>query len=183
MRNGAQDAARAGHRARARPGRPARLRARRRPLPRGGLYDREIRELPATARTVALTFNAAWDEQGLDTVLKVLRQQRASATSFLTGQFAERHPAAARAIAEAGHGIANHSYSPPFGELTPEERAQEITRADRAFRIATGIAPLPFFRFPYATPRPGRSPRPTRSATPTSSGPPAPPATGAPPPE
>ncbi|MFD9632800.1 polysaccharide deacetylase family protein [Streptomyces violascens] len=113
VRNGAQDAARAGHRARARPGRPARLRARRRPLPRGGLYDREIRELPTTARTVALTFNAAWDEQGLDTVLKVLRQQRASATSFLTGQFAERHPAAARAIAEAGHGIANHSYSPP----------------------------------------------------------------------
>ncbi|MCX5388159.1 polysaccharide deacetylase family protein [Streptomyces sp. NBC_00083] len=114
------------------------------------LYGAEVRRIPTTAHTVALTFNAAWDEQGLATVLEVLRQQDAPATFFLTGQFAERHPAAARTIAAARQGIANHSYShAPFGKLTPAQRAGEITRADRAIREATGIVPLPFFRFPY----------------------------------
>ncbi|MEU9099935.1 polysaccharide deacetylase family protein [Streptomyces sp. NPDC048361] len=114
------------------------------------LYGAEIRQMPTTAHTVALTFNAAWDEQGLATVLEVLRQQDAPATFFLTGHFAERHPAAARSIAAARQGIANHSYShAPFGRLAPAERAEEITRADRAIRKATGIVPLPFFRFPY----------------------------------
>ncbi len=114
------------------------------------LYGSALRRMPTSRALVALTFNAAWDEDGLGTVLKVLRQHRAPATFFLTGHFAERHPAAAQAIADAGHGIGNHSHShPPFGRLTRRERRQEITLADEAIRKATGRAPLPFFRFPY----------------------------------
>lgn len=120
------------------------------PTPLERLYGRDIREMPLPGKTVALTFNAAWDEEGLDTVLNVLRQQKASATFFVTGHFAERHPAAVRAITTAGHPIGNHSYShPPFDALTPPERAQEVLRADQAIRQASGAPPLPFFRFPY----------------------------------
>ncbi|GAA2970632.1 polysaccharide deacetylase family protein [Streptomyces enissocaesilis] len=127
------------------------------PAPVEGLYGSAVREIPGGAKVVALTFNAAWDEEGLDTVLTVLRQQRASATFFLTGHFAERHPAAARAIVTAGHGIGNHSHShPPFGELTRPERAQEITLADQAIHRATGIRSLPFFRFPYGDTTPAQ---------------------------
>ncbi|WP_283454204.1 polysaccharide deacetylase family protein [Streptomyces sp. G-G2] len=106
--------------------------------------------MPTERQVVALTFNAAWDETGVDSVLKVLRAYDAPATFFLTGQFAERHPAAARSMAAAGHGIASHSYSHPhFGELTWQERELELRLADVALRRATGAAPLPFFRFPY----------------------------------
>lgn len=129
------------------------------PCPSGGtatpalpanLLGRTVRTLPAQQRVVALTFNAAWDETGLDTVLKVLRDEAAPATFFLTGQFAEAHPAAARSMAAAGHGVASHSYSHPhFGELTCEGREREVRLADQALRTATGTAPLPFFRFPY----------------------------------
>lgn len=131
-------------------------------------------------KEVALTFNAAWDEEGLDTVLTVLRQQKAPATFFVTGHFAERHPDAVRAIAAAGHGIGNHSHShPPFGELTAAERAQEVTLADRAIRQAAGRRRCRSSASRTATPRPGRSPRSTRSASRTSSGPPTPTATAA----
>ncbi|MDJ0466399.1 polysaccharide deacetylase family protein [Streptomyces sp. H27-C3] len=120
------------------------------PAPVEKLYGSAIRALPGQAKVVALTFNAAWDVEGLATVLKVLREQKAPATFFLTGHFAERHPEAVRTIAAAGHGIGNHSHThAPFGELTREERAEEVTLADRAIRQAGGSAPLPFFRFPY----------------------------------
>lgn len=120
------------------------------PRPVERLFGTEIRRMPTTRRVVALTFNAAWDETGIDEALRVLRRYRAPATFFLTGQFAERHPRAARAMA-AEHTIANHSYSHPhFAALTGHARAQEVLRADRAIRRATGAVPLPFFRFPYS---------------------------------
>ncbi|MEU7582648.1 polysaccharide deacetylase family protein [Streptomyces sp. NPDC041068] len=116
------------------------------------LYGSPVRKIPTEEKLVALTFNAAWNESGLDAVLKVLRQQKAPATFFLTGQFAERHPDAARSIAAAGHGIGNHSHSHPrFEVLTPAERAQEVHDADTAIRAATATQPLPFFRFPYGS--------------------------------
>ncbi|MDJ1135462.1 polysaccharide deacetylase family protein [Streptomyces iconiensis] len=120
------------------------------------LYGSENRTIRTHRHVVALTFNAAWNAEGIGTVLRALRRADAPATFFLTGDFAERHPAAARALAEAGHGIGNHSYSHRHIEkLTPGERAAEVLRADHALRAATGTAPLPFFRFPYGatTPR------------------------------
>ncbi|MGW7413943.1 polysaccharide deacetylase family protein [Streptomyces sp. NPDC054863] len=121
------------------------------------LYGRAVRTIPTSRRVMALTFNAAWDEAGLDTVLTVLRQQKARATFFLTGRFAERHPRAAHAIAAAGHGLGNHSHThPPFKALTPAERAEEVTLAQDAVRRATGTEPLPFFRFPYGTTTPAQ---------------------------
>ncbi|MBT2386273.1 polysaccharide deacetylase family protein [Streptomyces sp. ISL-11] len=119
------------------------------------LFGAEVRRMPTSRPVVALTFNAAWDETGLDTVLDVLRRRNVPATFFLTGEFAERHPGAARAMA-AEHGIGNHSYSHPlFDRLTRAEAAAEVLRADRAIRTATGAVPLPFFRFPFSatTPR------------------------------
>nr|WSW63804.1 polysaccharide deacetylase family protein [Streptomyces sp. NBC_00998] len=131
-------------------GQPRTVVGRAAPAPVEKLYGAAVRAMPTAQKEVALTFNAAWDEEGLDTVLTVLRQQKAPGTFFVTGHFAERHPDAVRAIAAAGHGIGNHSHShPPFGELTAAERAQEVTLADRAIRQAAGPAALPFFRFPY----------------------------------
>lgn len=121
------------------------------PLPApANLLGRTIRTMPTERKVVALTFNSAWDETGLDTVLKVLHDYKATATFFLTGQFAELHPAAARSMAAAGHGIASHSYSHPhFGDLDCAGREREVRLADQALRTAIGTAPLPFFRFPY----------------------------------
>nr|WP_241265931.1 polysaccharide deacetylase family protein [Streptomyces boncukensis] len=124
--------------------------------PPRALYGSENRTMPTRRRVVALTFNAAWNTEGIPSVLGTLRRRGAPATFFLTGDFAVRHPGAARGLAEAGHGIGNHSYSHPyFARLRPAQRAAEVLAADTALRTAAGTEPLPFFRFPYGetTPR------------------------------
>ncbi|MCX5380550.1 polysaccharide deacetylase family protein [Streptomyces sp. NBC_00091] len=121
------------------------------PRPPASLLGQEIRRLPTSRPVVALTFNAAWDESGIDTVLAELRRRKLAATFFPTGLFAEAHPAAVRAMA-AAHGLGNHSYShPSFDDLGTAERAREVRRADAAIRTASGAEPLPFFRFPYSS--------------------------------
>ncbi|MCB5906219.1 polysaccharide deacetylase family protein [Streptomyces sp. SF28] len=138
------------------PGSAALAPARWAPGPVGKLFGSEIRRIPTTRRVVALTFNAAWDETGVAEALAVLRGRREPATFFLTGRFAERHPGAVRAMA-AEQGIANHSYSHrQFGDLTTRQAADEVLRADRAIRRASGATPLPFFRFPYSATTPRR---------------------------
>ncbi|WP_329491245.1 polysaccharide deacetylase family protein [Kitasatospora sp. NBC_01246] len=127
-----------------------------RPVP-APLMGAEVRLLPTGDRVLALTFNAAWDETGLDTVLSTLRERGAPATFFPTGQYAERHPDAVRAMAAAGHGLGNHSYSHPlFTELDARQAGAEVLRADTAIRKAAGTDPLPFFRFPYSETTPQR---------------------------
>ncbi|MFC9292914.1 polysaccharide deacetylase family protein [Streptomyces sp. NPDC057011] len=131
-------------------GRPAASRPDDGPRPPASLLGTEIRRLPTTAKVIALTFNAAWDESGIDTVLAELRRRKVPATFFPTGEFAEAHPAALRTIA-AEHGLGNHSHSHPyFDDLDTGERAEEVRRADAAIRTASGAEPLPFFRFPYS---------------------------------
>ncbi|MEU9144633.1 polysaccharide deacetylase family protein [Streptomyces sp. NPDC048349] len=120
------------------------------PRPPADLLGGEIRRLPTSRKEVALTFNAAWDESGVDTVLGELRRRKVPATFFPTGEYADAHPAAVRAMG-AAHGLGNHSYSHPyFEDLSTEERADEVRRADAAIRRAAGTEPLPFFRFPYS---------------------------------
>ncbi|MQS17740.1 polysaccharide deacetylase family protein [Streptomyces kaniharaensis] len=119
--------------------------------PPASLLGAEIRRIPTDERVVALTFNAAWDETGLETVLAVLRDRAAPAAFFPTGDFADRNPGAVRTIAAAGHGLGNHSYShPQFAGLTRQQARGEVQRADTAIRRAAGTDPLPFFRFPYS---------------------------------
>ncbi|GHI85308.1 polysaccharide deacetylase family protein [Streptomyces xanthophaeus] len=121
------------------------------PVPPASLMGSEIRRLPTSRKVMALTFNAAWDESGIDTVLGELRRRKLPATFFPTGQFAAAHPAAVRAMA-ATHGLGNHSYSHPyFDDLSTQQRRDEVMRADAAIRKASGAEPLPFFRFPYSS--------------------------------
>ncbi|MET9641756.1 polysaccharide deacetylase family protein [Streptomyces virginiae] len=120
------------------------------PHPPTSLLGSEIRRLPTSRKVVALTFNAAWDEAGIDTVLAELRRRGLPATFFPTGAFADAHPGAVRAMG-AAHGLGNHSYSHPyFEDLSTAQRVQEVRRADAAIRTASGAEPLPFFRFPYS---------------------------------
>ncbi|MFI9256067.1 polysaccharide deacetylase family protein [Streptomyces sp. NPDC053069] len=103
-------------------------------------------------RVVAVTFNAAWNDAGLDSVLGTLARRHTPATFFLTGDFADRYPAVVKRIAAAGHGLGNHSYSHAhFAHLTEAGARHEVRAADRALHAAgAGRALTPFFRFPYS---------------------------------
>ncbi|MEU6587838.1 polysaccharide deacetylase family protein [Streptomyces sp. NPDC046881] len=122
------------------------------------LFGSENRLIRTRERVVAVTFNAAWNDAGLDGVLRELGRRRTPATFFLTGDFADRHPEVVKKLAASGYGLGNHSYSHPcFKELTAAGRRREVRAADRALRAAgAGRALTPFFRFPYSETSPAQ---------------------------
>ncbi|WP_234336017.1 polysaccharide deacetylase family protein [Streptomyces sp. NRRL S-1022] len=121
------------------------------------LFGSENRSIRTRQRVVAVTFNAAWNDAGLDSVLRALARRHAPATFFLTGDFADRYPEVVKRLATSGYGLGNHSYSHPcFDDLTAAGRSREVRAADRALRAAgAGRALTPFFRFPYSDTTPG----------------------------
>lgn len=120
------------------------------------------REIPAPVRTdqlppapvyrgnparhaAALAINVGWGEPFLPAMLRTLEAQGVKATFFLVGEWVEEHPREALAIAAAGHEIASHGHSPAaFDQLTPDQAAEELRRAEEAIRAVTGRKPRLF---------------------------------------
>lgn len=73
-------------------------------------------------------------------VVQILGEYRCNATFFVLGWVAERDPKLIRAIAEAGHEVACHSYSHRrVSSLTPEEFRQDLRRARAVIEAAAGV--------------------------------------------
>jgi peptidoglycan/xylan/chitin deacetylase (PgdA/CDA1 family) len=103
---------------------------------------------PRDRRAVALTFD---DGPSEDTprLLEILDRHRVSATFFQVGANVERLPGVARAVAEAGHTVGNHSYSHPLFSLRSERFiTDELSRAQETIERNTGVTPQ-WFRAPY----------------------------------
>lgn len=99
---------------------------------------------------VALTFDAGSGGESTPAILDALEAAGVRCTFFLTGQFVESYPELVKRMADAGHELANHSYSHPrFTTITPAEAASQITRTEAAVKKLTGLSTRPYFRFPY----------------------------------
>jgi polysaccharide deacetylase family sporulation protein PdaB len=98
---------------------------------------------------VALTFDDGPNEPYTSQILKILKDNNVKATFFMVGKNVEFFPRSAKAVAEAGHAIGNHSYSHPMMVLETNARVRsEIGRAQKAILKATGRRPV-LFRPPY----------------------------------
>jgi peptidoglycan-N-acetylglucosamine deacetylase len=104
---------------------------------------------------VALTFDAEHPDRphhpgGTERVLDLLDAQAVTATFFIQGRWAEAFPQLARAVAERGHLIGNHSfYHARMPLLSPTGLTTDIRAAERAIVAATGVDPKPWFRCPF----------------------------------
>jgi peptidoglycan/xylan/chitin deacetylase (PgdA/CDA1 family) len=71
-------------------------------------------------------------------------------TFFIQGRWAEAYPRTARAIADAGHLIGNHSfYHARMPLLTDWGLRTDVGAAERVIAEVTGIDPRPWFRCPF----------------------------------
>lgn len=105
--------------------------------------------IPTTRHVVALTFDAGANADGVFSILSTLRTEGVPGTFFLTGDFVNQFPAAARQIASAQR-IGNHSMDHPyFTGLSRAQIVSELAGARQAIRAVTGADPRPWFRFPY----------------------------------
>jgi peptidoglycan/xylan/chitin deacetylase (PgdA/CDA1 family) len=128
---------------------------------------RVILSAATTSQVVALTFDldmnagmaaaaragAVWINQD---ALSYLETHNIHATLFMTGMWAEVHPALAHQLAtNPNFEIANHSYSHPafhtpcyrLEGVNRAEQAREIQLAQQAIQRLTGVPPR-YFRFP-----------------------------------
>ncbi len=120
-----------------------------RPAAGEAVRDVPIYSVETGEKKVALTFNAAWGDEDIESILHTLSEQGVFCTFFLVGEWAERFPDKVKMIREAGHEIAAHSYAHAhFGALSAEEIRRDIAACDESIRKITGEAPF-LFRAPY----------------------------------
>ncbi|AKG05171.1 polysaccharide deacetylase [Salimicrobium jeotgali] len=103
-----------------------------------------------SSKTVALTFDDGSDGTNISSILNVLDRENVTATFFLTGSGAKKHPSSIRSITRAGHEIANHSYShPDFTTISSSQMRNELSRTESAVESITGQSLSPIFRAPF----------------------------------
>ncbi|MFW0774103.1 polysaccharide deacetylase family protein [Paenarthrobacter nitroguajacolicus] len=82
-------------------------------------------------------------------LLAVLEKHRVFATFFQQGGYVRANPGVAKAVAAAGHTIANHSMSHAYlTKLSPASIGSEVKGAQNAIEKATGVVPA-YLRPPY----------------------------------
>lgn len=121
--------------------------------PRGQLLGPNMVRLPADRAQrgeVALTFDDGPDPSVTPHVLDLLDTHQASATFFLIGERARRHPALVREIQQRGHEIENHSdrHRNHFAMQGPEAMYRELRQAQDSIAQLTGSEPR-YFRAPF----------------------------------
>jgi peptidoglycan/xylan/chitin deacetylase (PgdA/CDA1 family) len=111
-----------------------------------------ISQLATTEKKIALTFDMAADNDNVTTLLNQLKEKNISATFFVSGTFATKHPELTKRIASefemGNHGFATTSYA----SLTTSQVQKQITDTEDAFQTALGETegrtPL-IFRSPF----------------------------------
>ncbi|MFH5835267.1 SH3 domain-containing protein [Proteiniclasticum sp. C24MP] len=103
----------------------------------------------ASAKQIALTFDAGWEFATTIPLLNMLDQQGVKATFFLRALWVSDHPELAKEILKRGHSIQNHSLTHPhMNEMTEAEIRKEFTDSTAIFRNVLGITPT-LFRPPF----------------------------------
>ena len=100
-------------------------------------------------KAVALTFDAAWGDEDAAAVLDILAAHNATATFFVTGDWAARCEDTVQALTAAGQELAagGDGYL-NLTSLTREQQRYQVTACSDRLRALTGVSPT-LFRAPY----------------------------------
>lgn len=94
---------------------------------------------------VSFLINVAWGEEFIPSMLATLKEHGVHATFFLEGRWVKKNAEMAKMIADAGHEIANHSYSHPKMEsISAAETMEELTKTNEIIESTTGQKPIWF---------------------------------------
>ena len=87
---------------------------------------------------VALTFDDGPWPGDTEAIVRVLRRERVTATFFMVGSLAAQHPDLVHAVIDAGHVVANHSFThpidPSFSALADHRIEGEIAQTATTLR-------------------------------------------------
>ncbi|SDT93707.1 Peptidoglycan/xylan/chitin deacetylase, PgdA/CDA1 family [Verrucomicrobium sp. GAS474] len=104
---------------------------------------------PGFGRRMALSFDDGPNNKVTQRVLAELEKRNILATFFQIGIRVEAEPGMSRAVADAGHEVANHSLThPQCNKLSDDRLAYELSKTQELIEAATGRIPV-WFRPPY----------------------------------
>ncbi len=100
-------------------------------------------------KTIALTIDAAWQDDKTPFILETLKKYNIKATFFLCGFWAEDYPEQVKQIHDAGHQIGNHSATHPhMNKLSAQQIVDELKKFDDCLESIIGQRST-IFRAPY----------------------------------
>jgi len=118
------------------------------------LASQPIYQGDTSLKSIGLTINVDWGEDFIPGMLETLKENKAKATFFMTGRFADKFPELVKTIASDGHEIGNHGYSHPHPDrISKKENQEEITKTAKAIHKACGIETT-LFAPPYGEHKP-----------------------------
>lgn len=122
--------------------------------PTGQWYGRTFVGLPAGSKKLALTYDDGPNDPHTPHLLEVLAKHNVHATFFLIGRYVKQRPDLARAIAQAGHAIGNHTFSHPnLIFASTRQTRRELQECEQALYDAVGQHSQ-LFRPPFGGRRP-----------------------------
>ncbi|HEV2022546.1 MAG TPA: polysaccharide deacetylase family protein [Terriglobales bacterium] len=123
--------------------------------PSSQLFGKTFVAAGAGSRQLALTFDDGPNDPHTLRLLEVLAKHGVKATFFMIGRFVRERPEIARAVAQAGHVIGNHTYTHSnLFFASGAQLARELDTCERALTDAVGEHSK-LFRPPWGLRRPG----------------------------
>jgi peptidoglycan/xylan/chitin deacetylase (PgdA/CDA1 family) len=113
------------------------------------IVGRSICRVETDRKLVALTLDDGPTRAGVEASLPVLEAHGARATFFLIGEEVAQRPHLVRSIVEAGHEVANHSYSHDWMIGRPSSWYDAEIGRTHQLLIQAGAPPPRYFRPPY----------------------------------
>ncbi len=96
-------------------------------------------KIPSGQKLIALTFDdGPWGKTTQD-VLKILADSKVKATFFWIGSHLQRYPDVGRQVVQAGHAIANHTWSHGYKPVSEEVAKSEIENTSYLIAKTTGV--------------------------------------------
>ncbi|MCM1165546.1 MAG: polysaccharide deacetylase family protein [Lachnospiraceae bacterium] len=116
---------------------------------RAGQRQLPIYSVERGDKKVAITFDVAWENSNTDELIKILGDNDAKATFFVTGDWCDRYPDDVKAFFDAGHEIENHSDQHPHVEgINVNDLINDTKECSRKIKMITGSEPT-LYRAPY----------------------------------
>lgn len=124
--------------------------------PRSSLYLPVYARMPGRPPAIALTYDDGPDPDNTPRILDLLAARGATATFFVVGEQARRHPGLVRRMASEGHALGLHSdrHSRWFNCWSGRRVEEDLRANGDAIAQAAGIPPPVLFRPPVGLKNP-----------------------------